>query len=144
MLYLTTILWCIPSPLFMFINAEAWVLGNVALGNGDPPWIGLCAAAGQMIGYTACFFGGAQVMQRLPKLRDKVARFDVDKHKGAAYFVLLFGAIVGWPPAVILTLLGRTLNYHFVPYFIICALGRVVRFETLALLPEKLGPLFGR
>lgn len=141
MIYLSTILWCVPSPLFMFLNAELWLLSNVTMGNGEPWLLAICCAIGQMIGYTACFFAGANIMERLPKLKAKVERVDAEKYRGTAYFVLLTGSIVGWPPAVVLTLLGSTLKYRFVPYFLVCATGRVIRFETIAALPETLAPL---
>ena len=144
MLYLTTILWCIPSPLILVINAEAWVLGQAALNEVNPTLLGLAAAAGQVIGYTLCFFGGEAVLRRLPKLHDKVAAFDVDKHRGAAYGALFVGSVVGMPPAVVLTLVGRALHYRFLPYFVVCAAGRIIRFETLAWMPDLLGPLFKR
>lgn len=144
MVYVTTVLWCIPSPLFMFLNAEIWVLTQVTLDQGEPWAIALCATIGQMIGYTLCFFAGARILNALPKWKARVERFDIAKYRGAGYAVLLFGCIVGLPPAIVLTFLGRTLNYRFPVFFFVASLGRLIRFETLAMLPETIGPYLRR
>jgi len=142
-IYGLTFLWCIPSPVLLFINAEAWVITHALLEHGTPLGLGLAAAAGQLVGYTVVFFASDRVVRWLPKLDGKLQTFDAQRYSTTAYSALAIGTVVGLPPTVLLTLCSRALGYRYLPFILICAVGRSLRFCTLASLPETFAKLFG-
>src|SRR5437763_8897546 len=133
MIYVLTVLWCIPSPVLWFLNAEAWVIGHAAAGVEFPLVLATCAAAGQVATFSALYFGGDAILKRVPRLRAKLERFDVERYRAAGYPILVAAAVIGLPPLVLLAVVARTLHYRFVPFLVLCVSGRVLRFAVLAM-----------
>lgn len=143
MLYLQTFFWCIPSPLLWVMNAELWVIYH-ALKGAELPWLlALMAAGAQTCTFVFLFFAGDWVTRKIPRLRAKLDRFDVERYRAWSYTAFSFGAVTGAPPHVLLAILARSLHARFVPFFTITAAGRVVRFFVLAYAPETLAGWFG-
>ena len=99
MIYLSTYVWCVLSTIIPVFNAETWAVVNGLYRTGDPVLIGLASAAGQCTAYVVFILGGDWVLQRLPKFKGKLETFDVEKYRKSGYSVLVFSAIIGFPPA---------------------------------------------
>jgi membrane protein YqaA with SNARE-associated domain len=143
MIYLLTFLWCLPSPILWFFNAEAWVVGHAAAGVDSPLALAVLATLSQSLTFSFLYCGGDLVLRRFPKIRRKVERFDVSRYQAAGYSTLGAAAFLGLPPLVLLSLLARTFRYRFVPFLTLCLLGRLGRFGALALAPETFRQIFG-
>ncbi len=145
MIYLSTYVWCVLSTIIPVFNAETWAVVNGLYRTGDPVLIGLASAAGQCTAYVVFILGGDWVLQRLPKFKGKLETFDVEKYRKSGYSVLVFSAIIGFPPLVMLSFAARAINFHIAAFLSIAFVGRAVHFIVLGLLPEtfrKFG-LFG-
>lgn len=143
MIYLLTFLWCLPSPIVWILNAEAWVVGHAASGVEYPIALAICAAAAQVVTFTTLFLGGELVLRKLPRLRGRLEKFDIERYRGAGYLILGAAAILGFPPLVLLALVARTLHYRFSIFLAVCLAGRVGRFAVLALAPDTFRQIFG-
>ncbi len=142
MFYLLTFLWCLPSPILWFFNAEAWVVGNAAAGR-DPIALAIVATASQLVTFCVLFRGGDALLERLPRVRARIEKLDLPRYRKAGYALLGAGAILGVPPLVLLSLVARTLHYRFAWFFAIAVVGRLGRFAVLAFAPDTFRALFG-
>ncbi len=144
MIYLLTFAFCLPSAVFMVMNAEAWVITNSLLGNAEPIPLGLSAAAAQIVCYAVVYFHGPRLLDLMPRLRTKLDTWSgsSERYLGWSYGALFVGATVGVPPALFFTFLRRQFGYRFPAYICICGSARIIRFLTLALLPATFQRLF--
>lgn len=143
MTYVMTFFWCIPSPIIWVFNAEAWVVGHSVAGIEYPWLVALVAALGQACTFATLYLGGEVILRRLPSLRARIERFDVERFRTWSFLALVVASVVGLPPLVLLALLAKTLHYRFPLFLAVALAGRVVRFMVLALAPDTFRSLFG-
>ena len=132
----------IPSPVFMFLNAEAWTITTVLLSDAQPLGVALMVALGQCVGYTLVYFNGPWLVARLPKLEARLKAFDFERYRHASYAMLFLGCVAVFPPALLFTLLSRQLGFRYPFYLAVIMAGRCARFTILALLPQTFAAWF--
>jgi membrane protein YqaA with SNARE-associated domain len=142
LIYLLSFLLGVPSPLFLFLNAEAWTISSVLLSDAHPFGVAVCVAAGQLTGYTVCYFNGPWLLDRIPSLARRINALQVESYRNASYGALFVGAIVGFPPTLFFTFLRKRFNYRFVLYFGLVFVARLIRFSVLAFLPQTFAAYF--
>jgi membrane protein YqaA with SNARE-associated domain len=142
-IYLYTFFWCLPSPLLWVVNAEAWVVGHALSGVDFPIGLAMSAAISQTLTFSFLFFFGNVVLDRFPRLRARIEKVDVERHRASGYLLLGLAAILGFPPLVLLAVLGRPLHYRFPIFVAVCVVGRIARFTVLAMAPDTFRSIFG-
>jgi membrane protein YqaA with SNARE-associated domain len=142
MLYLLTFLWSIPSPIVWVMNAEAWTIIQASKG-ADPLLLATFATLGQTVCFVSLFYGGEWVLRRLPRLRAKLEKFDVEKYRSWSYLALGLASVAGVPPLVLMALLAKTLHYRFPVFLFFTVVGRFARFLVLAFAPDTFRAMFG-
>jgi membrane protein YqaA with SNARE-associated domain len=135
-IYLLSFLLGIPSPVLMFLNAEAWTVSSVLLSEAHPLGIGACVALGQSVGYSIVYFNGPWILAKIPRLQQRLDRFDVARYEKLGYLGILVGSLLNFPPPLLFTLLRRQLRFRFALYLATIIVSRTARFCILATLPE--------
>ncbi len=126
----------------MFLNAEAWTITTVLLTDAHPLAVAVCVSAGQLTGYTFCYFNGPWLLDRIPSLARRINAIEVQRYRNASYGALFVGAIVGFPPTLFFTFLRRRFHYRFALYFTLVFAARLIRFSILAFLPQTFAAYF--
>ncbi|QNN54827.1 VTT domain-containing protein [Nocardioides mesophilus] len=104
-------------------------------------WLGLVAAAGQMVGKVVWYYLGASSLQwgwirrRLDKPKN-LARLELWRHRTAerplvAGVLLFTSALVGFPPFAIVSVLAGQLRMNLVLFLTLGLLGRWLRFVAV-------------
>ena len=143
MFYLLTCLAVIPSPfLFFLINCEAWAIFVGLMGTRNWLLLALSITIGQVIGFTLLYFFGRRLVARIPRLQRAVERFDQEKLRARAPWVLSMGALVGIPPHNVMCAVCPAVGVPFRTVFVITLVGRGLRYLVLAGTPAWFAQYF--
>ena len=135
MLYLWTLLWCIPSPYLFIINAEGWVVFHAINSELNPWLLGITAALGQTVGYIIAYLFAEKLMRRWERLRKRVDGFDVNRFDRSAVLTLIGASTISVPPFIVTAAVAGLVKYNLPRFIVISILGRILRFCLLAYFP---------
>lgn len=126
--------------MFPLVSIEAFLIGYCALrpvGWDEYVLFVLLAAIGHQIAKTVCYFAGVtgleskRVRPLVEKWRPRIEKWN--KYPGV---VFMLAATVGLPPMWLIGFIARPLMHlRFVPFTILCFLGRAGRYAVLAGIP---------
>lgn len=142
MVYLLSFLIGIPSPVFLFLNAEVWTVTAVLTSDAKPLLVGTCVGLGQIVGYLIVFFRGPWLLDRIPRLRERMAKVDIGRYEALGYVGIVTGSLLQFPPAIALTFLRVPLRFRFVIWFPVVVFSRLARFIIIASLPDVFADFF--
>ncbi|MCB9730450.1 MAG: hypothetical protein H6746_18415 [Deltaproteobacteria bacterium] len=129
------------------VGSIVWVLNPEvsSVVYGDRGWhpllVGLLIGSGQIATYTGLYFGGEALAARWRWLHDNIERTRTryQRHLEGGYLtVMLFSAIIGIPPPLIVAGLAGGFGIRWSHVMPVALLGRVIRLATLAALGESL------
>jgi membrane protein YqaA with SNARE-associated domain len=135
------------SALLPLVNAEiaAALLGTIAT-RALVPQLVLALTAGHLLGKCG-LYGLGRAADRLPegRLLDRVHRAQraVDEHERFGGSLLFTSALTGLPPYYVVTVACGVARFPFVPFVLVSAVGRVVRFGLVAAFPTAIKSLIG-
>ncbi|MBP1635293.1 MAG: hypothetical protein H6Q10_1867 [Acidobacteria bacterium] len=147
-IYGTCFLLAYLSAVFPFVNAEVVLLGYVVAGGSE--WrealiFAAIVAVGQMVGKATMYWAGRGVA-RVPseRTRRSLARWEerLARSPRSVFLFIFVSASTGFPPFYALSVLLGTLRIHFLGFFVVGLLGRLVRFSAIALFPAGLSKLW--
>ena len=126
--------------LFPLISIEAFLVGYCALRPVTWPEFAalvLLSALGHQISKTVCYFAGITGLEHravkpvVERWRSRIERWN--RYPGV---IFVLAATVGIPPMWLIGFIARPLMHiRFVPFTILCFVGRAGRYATLALIP---------
>jgi len=126
--------------MFPLVSIEAFLIGYGALRPVTWPEYAamvLLSALGHQIAKTVCYFAGVtglehrRVQPIVTKWRPRIERWN--RYPG---IVFMLAATVGIPPMWLIGFIARPLMHlRFVPFTILCFLGRAGRYAVLAGIP---------
>jgi membrane protein YqaA with SNARE-associated domain len=124
--------------LFPVLSVEVFLIGLSALRHPSLGDLAVCcvlAAVGHQIAKTITYFAGEGAL-KLPRGRTKVylekAQKYIDRWNKRPLLVMCLSATIGIPPLVVLGLVaGPMMHVKFVPFTIICFVGRFGRFMVM-------------
>ncbi|MDB4953971.1 MAG: hypothetical protein JWO36_1540 [Myxococcales bacterium] len=127
--------------MFPIISIEVFLVG-LAVYDVAPITLAVLipiAAVGHQIAKTICYYAGAGALE-LPRGRVKVqiekARERIDRWNKQPNIIMALGASFGLPPMYLLAFIARPLmRMSFVRFTMICFIGRILRYATLAAIP---------
>ena len=124
--------------LFPIASIELFLIGIAAWKH--PTWqelalLVLLASIGHQIAKTITYFAGEGIL-KLPKGRAKKAldkaQRHIDRWNKRPWLVMVLSATVGLPPLVVIAIIaGPIMRIKFVPFTIICFVGRLGRFGVM-------------
>jgi membrane protein YqaA with SNARE-associated domain len=126
--------------MFPLISIEAFLVGYCALRPVTWPEFAimvLLAASGHQISKTVCYFAGITGLEhrRLKPIVEKW-RPRIERWNKYPWAVFLLAATVGLPPMWLIGFIARPLMHlRFVPFTIVCFVGRAGRYAFLAAIP---------
>jgi hypothetical protein len=133
--YAVSFLLAIPSPVIWLFSSDGWAAFVGLAGTRPWPLVALVLAAGQTVCFGALYLGGDRLVRRFPRVQRRIERFDAGRFHGLVYLWLALGAVVGLPPMLAMSVLGRTLNLSFATLVAFSLAGRFLRFAVLAAVP---------
>jgi membrane protein YqaA with SNARE-associated domain len=133
--------------LIPFVNVEIYLVPAVALSPRSfiLPLV-IAAAAGQTVGKIAMYFVGSGVLKmrsgRVQRgLEAAQARMEARPVWGKLLFFI--SSVTGVPPLYVMALAAGAVRMNF-PFFIVaCAVGRLIHFGVVAMVPDLWQRLFG-
>lgn len=131
----------IGSALLPVINIEAILAVAVSQAPSATWALVIAATVGQMIGKTVWYWGGMHLDRaplvskhlKKPKAKASLEKWH-ERAEGRPWFtagLLLFSALVGFPPYAVAAVLAGVLRVHFVVFLVTGLLGRGLRFWAL-------------
>jgi membrane protein YqaA with SNARE-associated domain len=131
--YLFSLLVFIPSPLLQFINAEAWAIFVGLTGQRSPVLLGVVLGVSQTLGFAGLYLFGHKLLARWGRLNRVFARFDVERMRHRAPYLLALGSTVGLPPHNALALAAPLVSVPLRVVLVFTLPGRVLRFIVIGL-----------
>ncbi|MBI3073031.1 MAG: FAD:protein FMN transferase [Deltaproteobacteria bacterium] len=121
---------------FWFVSAETYVVAK-SPSLSWPMLLVVCAACGQVAGFTALYFLGEKILRRLKRLRAKVETFDVSRFQKSTYGVLAASSVLGFPPLSVVAVASGTIRLKYSTFFPFALVGRIIRFTIVLLLGQQ-------
>jgi membrane protein YqaA with SNARE-associated domain len=138
--YGATVALAFAAGMFPLLSIEAFLVGYCAL--RPVTWseyviLVLLAAVGHQIAKTVCYFAGVTGLEskRVRPIVDKW-RPRIEKWNRYPGVVFMLAATVGIPPMWLIGFIARPLMHlRFVPFTLLCLVGRAGRYAVLAAIP---------
>jgi membrane protein YqaA with SNARE-associated domain len=115
------------------IGVTGWHLAPVSA----LPLLIVLAALGHQVAKTICYLAGVEVLER-GKMKERVdkVRGTIERWNRRPLLVFFLASTVGFPPLYVLAFIAEPLmKIRFVPFTVICFVGRVGRYGVMALVP---------
>ena len=130
--------------LFPLISIELFLVGVSAWAHpspGDYVALILIAAFGHQVAKTITYYAGAGALERgSMKARIETFKTRIEKWNRRPKLVMFLGATVGLPPLLLLGFIAHPImNMRFVPFTIICLVGRIGRYAFMMVMPLVVG-----
>lgn len=123
------------SSLVPLVNAEVLLMGLALSSPAAAPLLVVVMAAGQMVGKSALFLGGARLTRSA--LESRLARWRLDERTGRAGAPLIgMSAFIGLPPFYLVSVAAPALGVRFRTFLVMGLAGRLLRFAVLVALPR--------
>ena len=136
-LYGAIVLIAFIAGMFPLVSIEVFLIGASIVRHPSVGelalWVVL-AAIGHQVAKTLCFFGGELALDR-PSLRPRLdrARAKIERWAKRPIVFMVLGATIGLPPMYLLAFIAEPLlGIRFVPFTLICFVGRVGRYAVMA------------
>jgi membrane protein YqaA with SNARE-associated domain len=134
-IFLVALSGALVSSLVPLVNAELLLMGLALASPAAAPLLVVVMAAGQMVGKSALFLGGAR-LTRSP-LEGRLARWRLDERTGRAGAPLIgMSALTGLPPFYLVSVAAPALGVRFRTFLVMGLAGRLLRFAVLVALPR--------
>ena len=101
------------------------------------PALVVLAAIGHQIAKTICYYAGVGALERGP-MKARVDRFRgrIERWNRRPKLVFMLAATVGLPPLYFVAFIAEPMmKIRFVPFTVMCMIGRIGRYGVLALVP---------
>jgi membrane protein YqaA with SNARE-associated domain len=126
--------------MFPLVSIEAFLIGYCAL--RPVTWLEfivmvLTSAVGHQISKTVCYFAGISGLEHR-RVKPMIAKWQprIDRWNKYPGVIFLLAATVGLPPMWLIGFIARPLMHlRFVPFTLVCFLGRTGRYAVLAAIP---------
>ena len=126
--------------MFPLVSIELFLVGVARLA---PPGIGgiillvLLSAVGHQIAKSVTYYTGIGALENHKlKARVEKLRHRIDRWNKQPKFVMLLSAVFGLPPLYLLGFIAHPLmNMRFVPFTVICLVGRISRYAFMIIVP---------
>jgi membrane protein YqaA with SNARE-associated domain len=140
-LYGGTLVIAFLAGMFPLVSIEVFLVG-LSVYDVPPTTLAILipiAAVGHQIAKTICYYAGVGALE-LPrgKVKDTIekARARIDRWNKRPNLIMALGATVGFPPLYLLAFVaGPLMRMGIVRFTIICFIGRILRYATLAAIP---------
>ena len=122
--------------LFPLISIEVFLVGVSAWAHpsaGDYVLLILISAFGHQVAKTITYYAGAGALER-GKVKASVEKFKarIEKWNRRPKLVMFLGATIGLPPLLLLGFIAHPImNMRFVPFTLICLVGRIGRYTFM-------------
>jgi membrane protein YqaA with SNARE-associated domain len=134
-IFLVALSGALVSSLVPLVNAELLLLGLALASPAAAPLLVVVMAAGQMVGKSALFLGGARLTPST--LEGRLARWRLDERTGRAGAPLIgMSALTGLPPFYLVSVAAPALGVRFRTFLVMGLAGRLLRFAVLVALPR--------
>jgi membrane protein YqaA with SNARE-associated domain len=104
---------------------------------GSLPALVVLAAVGHQIAKTICYFAGVGALERGPlKARVERLRTRIERWNRRPHLIFGLAATVGLPPLYVVAFIAEPMmKIRFVPFTVMCLIGRIGRYGVLAAVP---------
>jgi membrane protein YqaA with SNARE-associated domain len=127
--------------MFPLISIEVFLVG-LSVYHVEPATLVILipiAAFGHQVAKTICYFGGVAALE-LPRGRVKQqvdkARARIDRWNQRPNLIMVLAATIGLPPVYLIAFIAHPLmRIGFWRFTVICFVGRILRYATLAAIP---------
>jgi membrane protein YqaA with SNARE-associated domain len=139
-LFLGTLAYSFIAGVFPVLNIEIYLIGASALLAREAviPLI-VAATAGQMAAKSLLYLGGRGLLHiPMRGAREKIESIAerLKNYRRGTWTLMLVSSFIGLPPFYIVSIAAGTLRLNFGLFFLIGALGRLVRFTVVTVLPQ--------
>ena len=130
--------------LFPLVSIEVFLVGVSAWAHpsaGDYVLLVLISAFGHQVAKTITYYAGAGALER-GKVKTSVEKFKarIERWNRRPKLVMFLGATFGLPPLLLLGFIAHPImNMRFVPFTVICVIGRILRYTFMMVAPLVVG-----